>query len=456
IQHSWKVLDGGGGKSTGDVYTLNASVGQAAAQRMVSIDVSMIMEGGYIPGLRNFSGAWTTATIAPLLSWNLLSVPLLTNDMRKIALYSSAISPAFIYEPGGYIQADSLELGKSYWLKFPTPAPSPYEISGTAVVTETVFVFQGWNMIGAISYPSLTSSITPLPPVEIISKYFGYEGGIGYYGEDTLKCGIGYWVKTSRAGNIVIAGSNFLAAPNLPAAIVENNLNQKGTTNQSKVEDGFLKFIVQDSKGAERKLFFSTKSIPVNEYELPPVPPEGLDVRFASGRNAEMPNSEKGLRQEFPIRITGGEFPITLKWNGSSTDEANLVLEVSYAGEKPKQYSLGVAGNLTIDEDDFIGAKLAFTGSPVKELPKAFALYQNYPNPFNPTTNIKYDLPMDAKVSLRVFNVLGEEVSVLADGMQEAGFKSVQFDASGLPSGFYFYRLQANDYSMARKFVLVR
>ena len=90
------------------------------------------------------------------------------------------------------------------------------------------------------------------------------------------------------------------------------------------------------------------------------------------------------------------------------------------------------------------------------EIPTAFALEQNYPNPFNPSTTIEYALPHAGYATLRVYNVLGEEVAMLVDGEPAAGTFKTEWDASDLPSGVYFYRLTTGEYVQTKKMVLMR
>ena len=89
-------------------------------------------------------------------------------------------------------------------------------------------------------------------------------------------------------------------------------------------------------------------------------------------------------------------------------------------------------------------------------IPVAFELAQNYPNPFNPTTMIKYSLPTASHVKLEVFNVLGQRVMILEDGQKQAGGHSTEFEASGYPSGIYFYRLTYDGGVATRKMVLLK
>ncbi|MCX6170154.1 MAG: T9SS type A sorting domain-containing protein [Ignavibacteriales bacterium] len=89
--------------------------------------------------------------------------------------------------------------------------------------------------------------------------------------------------------------------------------------------------------------------------------------------------------------------------------------------------------------------------------PKSFSLFQNYPNPFNPTTIISYSIVEDSYVKLKVFNLIGEEVKILVDGRQKSGKYSVELTAQNLPSGLYFYRMQAgNSYQAVRKMILLK
>ncbi len=106
-------------------------------------------------------------------------------------------------------------------------------------------------------------------------------------------------------------------------------------------------------------------------------------------------------------------------------------------GVQPVQISTGVSNN-------------------VYTLPAKYSVFQNYPNPFNPSTTISYQLPTQSHVTLKVFDVLGREVATLVNGEQTAGYKSVTWDAADIPTGMYFYRLQAGKYIETKKLLLLR
>jgi hypothetical protein len=99
-------------------------------------------------------------------------------------------------------------------------------------------------------------------------------------------------------------------------------------------------------------------------------------------------------------------------------------------------------------DEDFVSTGTA--------LPTHYALSQNYPNPFNAKTIVNYQLPVDSHVKLEVYNTLGQKVATLVNGKQQAGYRSVTWDASKVSSGFYFYKLTAGDYTEARRMILVK
>ena len=90
------------------------------------------------------------------------------------------------------------------------------------------------------------------------------------------------------------------------------------------------------------------------------------------------------------------------------------------------------------------------------EIESKISLSQNYPNPFNPSTSIQYQLPESQRVKVSVYDMLGREVSVLVNEIKPAGTHSVSWDASGMSSGIYMYRLETESFRTTRKMTLMK
>jgi hypothetical protein len=138
----------------------------------------------------------------------------------------------------------------------------------------------------------------------------------------------------------------------------------------------------------------------------------------------------------------------------TSVDSARI--SFSPANE-PKDGSLGPLGNsvLYIDNvsfDTLITSVANFTN----EIPRKFNLNQNYPNPFNSSSVIKYSIPNSSEVTLKIFNTLGEEIETLVNDEKPVGTYEVNWNAFNLPSGVYFYRLQAGTFVQTRKMILLK
>ena len=142
--------------------------------------------------------------------------------------------------------------------------------------------------------------------------------------------------------------------------------------------------------------------------------------------------------------------------NGTSWTSASTGLP------KTRVNMLGVSGPNLIAGTDTMGVwkrplseMVTSVERPSTDLPIQFSLDQNYPNPFNPSTTITYELSRASSVTLRVFNTLGQQVEVLVDEEKEAGVYQVHWNA-GVPSGVYFYRIQAGEFVETRKMLLLR
>lgn len=113
-----------------------------------------------------------------------------------------------------------------------------------------------------------------------------------------------------------------------------------------------------------------------------------------------------------------------------------------------------IGSTYRIDDLSFVGGTLP-VGTPVA-MPASTQLLQNYPNPFNPSTTIGYRLPGRSHVLLAVYTTLGQQIAVLEDGEQDAGYHEVLFDGSNLSGGVYFYRIQAGAHADTKRFILVK
>lgn len=146
--------------------------------------------------------------------------------------------------------------------------------------------------------------------------------------------------------------------------------------------------------------------------------------------------------------------------NGSQITYDGVFSWLPTKDQAGKVYTLTVQvsdGTLTALSTQLIAASTTITGvEKYSGVPTEYSLFQNYPNPFNPTTAIQVALPKEGNVKLTVYNILGEEVAVLANKHMSAGYHTFNFDASKLTSGMYLYRIEANDFVSVRKMLLIK
>ena len=159
-----------------------------------------------------------------------------------------------------------------------------------------------------------------------------------------------------------------------------------------------------------------------------------------------------------------------IDWEDSSTyvfsaliQDTSITLELE---DNAQYYWIVIA----LDTDDFVVGSndntpntmvvgtLAIDGA---DIPQIFALHQNYPNPFNPTTQIKYDLPEDALVSITIYDIMGRSIRSLVNSQQTAGYRSIQWNATNnlgepVSAGMYIYTIQAGEFRQVKKMILLK
>lgn len=365
--------------------------------------------------------------------WNLVSLPVGRTDARATTVFPEAASGAFSYA-GSYLLKDTLRNGPGYWVKFPSALS--LLVGGTAIAAETVAVRAGWNILGSLTDPIAVSSLSPISPVAISSSVYGYNAVLGYSIADSVRPGKGYWLKMNQDGQLVLPPSVTSQSESKPVAVEPMIADEAHVA--------VVTFI--DRNGRRRELTLLSSSAASGSArmdELPPAPPEGgFDVRFQEAQNAALRIGTETQRAPVSIDAVGGR--LTVEWN---ITRSGLSLELlSGAAATPITMDGSGRAELILRPGRTEMFLLTMPGGPqTPSLPSRMILDQNFPNPFNPSTVISYSLPARAFVRLVVFDLLGRELSVLAQSEEDAGSHRVVWDASNVSGGVYYYRLEAVD-----------
>lgn len=356
--------------------------------------------------------------------WNIASIPLLTFDMSLSALFDSDVSTSFSYN-NGYNNANILSNGVGYWIKF--PADKNYLINGDLILNKEINVITGWNIIGPFEEKITVSDLITDPPGLLASPFFGYENG--YYSEDTLLPGIGYWIKSNDTGKFYI-DTNII-------------FNRSNTAINDFSYNDWLRIEISDNSGNVSRLYLAEKNEIVSDFELPPVPPAGIfDSRFVSDKFVE------SYEQDNLIQINYADKPVYL--NAFNLKGKKLRLKDNLGGMIQNEFLIE---NNSVRINNSLDMLLITSES---NLPLYYELSQNYPNPFNPSTTIDYQIPKNGNVKLIIFNILGQEIDILVNEFKQSGSYDIKFNASDLSSGIYFYRIESGSFSEIKSMILLK
>ena len=266
----------------------------------------------------------------------------------------------------------------------------------------------GWNIVSVpvVSADRSKSSLFPT----VISSAFAYVGQ--YVQADTLITGMGYWMKFQKAGANFVDGDQIVAQ----TISVKEGWNLIGSiSNPVPVSS-----ITSDAEGTITSQFFGFS----NGYFTADTIQPGQGYWVKVDRDGKLILTEASAMDLAKVSAARIRIIPTSEMPPPAPDEKSV-----HPNPRPAEFSLN----------------------------------QNYPNPFNPATTLQYTLPVDSKVKLTIYNMLGESVATLVNETETAGFKSVRWDASDLSSGIYFYTLEASsvtdpgkNFTQMRKLLLIK
>jgi hypothetical protein len=201
-------------------------------------------------------------------------------------------------------------------------------------------------------------------------------------------------------------------------------------------------------------------------FAMPPAPPAGaFDARFENSDGGTMVQTHMTKVSdavEYPVAVQSSAYPLTITWNVTK-GTASYELTDGAGGRVFRAKEMRGEGTMKIANSSVSRFSVKLVSN---ALPTEYALSQNYPNPFNPTTNIKYALPVDSKLTMEVYNVLGQRVRTLINDNVAAGFHIAEWDGRGndgqqLASGMYFLQMSAKGtngktFNDVRKLVMLK
>jgi hypothetical protein len=376
--------------------------------------------------------------------WNLVPIWTDTVDTNYSVqhLFPDATSLAFRFTKFGYERTDTVQPGVCYWIKI--NGKKTYYFPPDFTPCDTIRFLEGWNALSS----NLSSAIHIPFDYHFTSMWYTFNHG--YFASTVLEPYRCYFVRAIVSGAIEVCQDNVLMK------------SEDISSYFSKLN----KFTIVDNSNGEQTLYIGDEQdlkLPKSFFELPPVAPAGLfDARFSSNSMVETFSASK-VNEEYTINIQSSSFPLTLTWDGTANQTKTILLSDNNDGKFFKNIYLRGKGSVKITNPSVKQLRLrTLEGS---SLPLEFNLMQNFPNPFNPSTVIRFHIPLNPPsegghrgmlTTLKIYDVLGREVTTLVNEEKESGEYTIEWDASNFPSGVYFYKLTAGKFSDVKKLLLMK
>jgi len=293
------------------------------------------------------------------------------------------------------------------------------------------------NNFAASYYPSISASGL----VVLVVWEDNREGNNEIYCKSSADGGINWGAETRLTSNS--------AASNNPSVAVSSS---------------FMHVVWQDNRDANREIYYKCSTDGGVSW--------GTDIQltnnFADSRYPSVSLSDSCVHVVWHDNRDGND---EIYYKRSTDGGLNWGPETRLTNDSASSFDLSISASGQVvnvvwtdtrDGNDEIYYKQDPTGSPTgmkildDMVATEYSLFQNFPNPFNPSTTIRFELPKESFVSLKVYNILGEEAATLLSDKRAVGRYEVSFDGSGLTSGVYFFRLQAGEYTKINKALLLK
>ncbi len=371
------------------------------------------------------------------MGWNLVSLPVVPDDPSVENIFPEPTNVwAYSAARRRYYNPTVIEPGHAYFVL--SIIDTSYSVPGAPVDTYDRRLSQGWNLIGSVynfaGVPLESADVYPTGSIMGPIAY-SYNTATGAYdATSNIVAGLGYWVLVtlpfghsycdfSLDAGLARSVPRFSIEPERKAELMITDGNREVT------------LTVGEDNSATSQFDF--------EYdEL--LPPSVVDATFDAYLGSEPVRLSRSVRNDGVWTINvDSKAPVTLS---VITSDLELLID----GEL-------LDGSVTLNS----GTHTLKLAGGKRGLPSTYALYQNLPNPFNAATAIKFDLPEDTRATLSIYDMLGRKIRMLVSSELSAGTHTVIWDGCDnagnvLPTGVYFYRLTAGDFSAVKKLTLMK
>jgi len=376
--------------------------------------------------------------------WNLLSLPVRPTNSIWNVFYPNAINRPYFFSQNQYQDEVELRVGIGYFIKYGNTVDTQF--AGTYIPeilnpNDKIRVYPGWNTVGCVSAPVNVRDIqfTNFGFYLATQAYtrkagvWAYKTDHGYIEVSEMQPGLGYWIKVDNDSYY------HLKAPARPRFI--NDVDDVLAAKQSVLEASTKVTLRDNAQHSTNMYFTNNDNVDLTSFEMPPVPPEGIfDVRLNGG--STLSNSVSSV-----INLQGVTYPMTLQVNNS---DAKYTFLDAYDNQVLATVAKGSTSNVDIKSTKSNAIRVLKT-----DITTGFGI-EAYPNPVITSSTVRFSVPENGNVTVKVYDLMGFEVASLFNSYAVAGQYTATLDAVNLANGTYVCKIIAGNNSAVQTITVTK